>query len=406
MLGNDTSMNNLLKQIFLNHTEKMSDKWTLYINEWDRIFTPYRDLPINLFEIGIQNGGSLEIWAKYFTNAKSIIGCDIDEKCRELLFTDPRIAFYVGDANTNEIQEKVLESAPKFDIIIDDGSHRSSDVIRSFCRYYPYLEYDGIYVVEDLHTSYWEDFEGSIFSPESSMSFLKHIADIVNHEHWRNNQARVNFLSEFSDYLQISFTEEDLLSIHSIEFVNSLCIVKKRRPDENVLGRRIVVGSEELVTIGLAKLDGTHIQDFSMAIKDDSDLNVSNLVKNLEATNHSVEILTVDLGKKEQLISDLGKGLEDEKRVTEMLSANLTERDQELVKLTTDLAMRDQTQETLTTSLAERDQTLENLQIALTESQKEVVEYTQSNSWRITRPLRKISKYLQGNNDEPDTTAL
>jgi chromosome segregation ATPase len=197
-----------------------------------------------------------------------------------------------------------------------------------------------------------------------------------------------------------------LLSIHSIEFVNSLCIVKKRRPDENVLGRRIVVGSEELVTIGLAKLDGTHIQDFSMAIKDDSDLNVSNLVKNLEATNHSVEILTVDLGKKEQLISDLGKGLEDEKRVTEMLSANLTERDQELVKLTTDLAMRDQTQETLTTSLAERDQTLENLQIALTESQKEVVEYTQSNSWRITRPLRKISKYLQGNNDEPDTTAL
>jgi hypothetical protein len=114
----------------------------------------------------------------------------------------------------------------------------------------------------------------------------------------------------------------------------------------------------------------------------------------------------VDLGKKEQLISDLGKGLEDEKRVTEMLSANLTERDQELVKLTTDLAMRDQTQETLTTSLAERDQTLENLQIALTESQKEVVEYTQSNSWRITRPLRKISKYLQGNNDEPDTTAL
>jgi hypothetical protein len=195
MLGNDTSMNNLLKQIFLNHTEKMSDKWTLYINEWDRIFTPYRDLPINLFEIGIQNGGSLEIWAKYFTNAKSIIGCDIDEKCRELLFTDPRIAFYVGDANTNEIQEKVLESAPKFDIIIDDGSHRSSDVIRSFCRYYPYLEYDGIYVVEDLHTSYWEDFEGSIFSPESSMSFLKHIADIVNHEHWRNNQARVNFLS-------------------------------------------------------------------------------------------------------------------------------------------------------------------------------------------------------------------
>ena len=114
-------MNHLLKQTFLNHTEKLSDKWILYINEWDRIFSPYHDLPINLFEIGVQNGGSLEIWAKYYSDAKNIVGCDIDEKCRELSFTDPRIALLVGDANTNEIQEKVLESAPKYNIIIDDG---------------------------------------------------------------------------------------------------------------------------------------------------------------------------------------------------------------------------------------------------------------------------------------------
>ena len=315
-------MNHLLKQTFLNHTEKMSDKWTFYINEWDRIFSPYHDLPINLFENGIQNGGSLEIWAKYFTNAKNIIGCDIDEKCRELSFTDPRIALFVGDANSDEIQKQVLDSAPKYDIIIDDGSHRSSDVIRSFCRYYPHIEYDGIYVIEDLHTSYWEEFEGSLFNPGSSMSFLKHLADVVNHEHWRNNQSRAEFLSEFSKTLEISFSEADLLSIHSIDFVNSLCILKKCRPDENVLGRRIVVGSEELVTNVLAKLDGTHIQDFSMAIEDDSELSVNNLVKKLETTKRSIEILT----------SDLGKGLEEKKRVTGVLSENLVERDQALEK--------------------------------------------------------------------------
>jgi hypothetical protein len=405
-MGYDTRMKDLLKQVFLRHTEKVSDKWTLYINEWDRIFSPYRDLPINLFEIGIQNGGSLEIWAKYFTNAKSIIGCDIDEKCRELLFTDPRIAFYVGDANTNEIQEKVFESAPKFDITIDDGSHRSSDVIRSFCRYYPYLNDEGIYVIEDLHTSYWEEFEGGLFDPNSSMSFFKHLADIINHEHWRNNQSRVNFLSEFSDNLQISFTEGDLLSIHSIEFVNSLCVLKKRRPDENALGKRNVVGTDELVTEGMKKLDGTHIHDFSVAIKDDSNLSIWNMVKKLEAMNDSVKLLSLELGANQQLITNLEESLKEERRVTNVLREDLAQRDQTQETLTTNLAERVQELEKLTADLAVRDQTLEKLQIALTECQNEVVEYTQSTSWRITRPLRKISKYLQDNYDEQDTTAL
>jgi cephalosporin hydroxylase len=97
-------MEKSLKEIFLDHKQKKSDKWSLYINEWDRIFSPYRHQPINIFEIGIQNGGSLEIWATYFSNAKKIVGCDIDEKCKELVFDDPRITVYVGDANSAYIQ--------------------------------------------------------------------------------------------------------------------------------------------------------------------------------------------------------------------------------------------------------------------------------------------------------------
>ena len=77
-------MEKKLKQIFLNHSGKISDKWSLYINEWDNIFSPYRDQEIDLLEIGIQNGGSLEIWSKYFNKAKNLIGCDVDETCRTL----------------------------------------------------------------------------------------------------------------------------------------------------------------------------------------------------------------------------------------------------------------------------------------------------------------------------------
>ena len=480
-------MENLLKQTFLNHTQKVTDKWTLYVNEWDRIFHPYRDAPINLFEIGIQNGGSLEIWAKYFTNANKIVGCDIDEKCRELSFADPRIELFVGDANTDEIQKKVLETAPKFSIVIDDGSHKSSDVIRSFSRYFPYLEDNGVYVVEDLHASYWQDFEGGLFDPNSSMSFFKHLADIVNHEHWRNNQSREGYLSTFADNLQISFSENDLYRIHSIEFLNSMCVLKKRRPEENILGKRLVIGTEELVTQGLEKLEGTSIQDFTVAIKDDSDLDVFELVKRLGSANHSIGKLTLSLGEKEQTIADLGKDLTEREQslekltadltvreqTVEKLTADLTEREQSLEKLTADLTVREQTVEKLTadlterelivekvnsdlgerektvqklsaelvemnrtlqsqtieltrrastvenltgelarkdqviqsmtTDLAERDEALQSLQDALTESQNEVVLYAQSSSWKLTRPLRRISKFLKGNKRDQET---
>ncbi len=365
-------MNNLLKQIFLNHTEKMSDKWTLYINEWDRIFSPYRDLPIDLFEIGIQNGGSLEIWAKYFTNAKNIVGCDIDEKCKELLFTDPRIAFYVGDANTNEIQEKVLESAPKYDIIIDDGSHRSSDVIRSFCRYFPYLEYDGIYVIEDLHTSYWEEFEGSLYNPGSSISFLKHLADIVNHEHWRNNQSRAEFLSEFSKTLDISFSEADLLSIHSIEFINSLCVLKKCRPADNVLGNRIMVGDEEPVTEGLRRLNGSSIHDLTAKIKDDSELETSKLIKQNEDANMTIDNLVKALAEKQQSIDELEIELTAEKANAE----------QAVQKLEKDLATEKENAEQAVQKL-EKDLATEKANAGSKEAEIEALKTTIANEESI-----------------------
>ena len=84
-------MDKTLRQLFELHNGKLFDKWSLYLDEWDSIYGPYRNQPIQILEIGIQNGGSLEIWAKYFQKAKKIIGCDIDHKCEQLRFDDTRI---------------------------------------------------------------------------------------------------------------------------------------------------------------------------------------------------------------------------------------------------------------------------------------------------------------------------
>jgi glycosyltransferase involved in cell wall biosynthesis/peptidoglycan hydrolase CwlO-like protein len=248
-------MRNLtLRQLYEQHQGKVSDKWSIYLTEYDRILSPYRDKPVRLLEIGIQNGGSLEIWGKYFALAHSIVGCDINPDCAKLVYTDPCITVVVGDANSDETEQTIAVISPNFDVIIDDGSHRSGDIIRSFVRYFPHLAHGGFFVAEDLHCSYWAGFQGGLFHPASSVAFFKRLADVVSYEHWGLPHARKDILASFSRTYDIDISEEMLSHIHSIEFINSLCVIRKSLPAENVLGDRFVSGKDESVVEGILGL--------------------------------------------------------------------------------------------------------------------------------------------------------
>ena len=234
--------NKTLVQLYAEHVGKVSSKWSIYLTEYGRIFDEHRDRPVRLLEIGIQNGGSLEIWSKYFPHAQKLVGCDINPDCARLSYEDPRIAVVVGDANSDTAQAKVLGYAPAFDVIIDDGSHRSSDIVRSFARYFPHLADGGVFVAEDLHCSYWQEFEGGLFDPFSSITFFKRLADVVSHEHWGIEKARADILSGFFAKYGSQIDEEALQHVHSVEFINSMCVIRKDKPVRNRLGTLITVG--------------------------------------------------------------------------------------------------------------------------------------------------------------------
>ncbi|WP_256749444.1 glycosyltransferase [Mesorhizobium sp. Mes31] len=246
-----------LRDLYNAHGGKVSDKWSIYLDTYDRIFSGYRNKPVRILEIGVQNGGSLEIWRQYFANAELVLGCDINMACGNLVFDDEKIAVVVGDANTDETERNILARSEKFDIIIDDGSHLSSDIIRSFARYFPHLSEGGVYIAEDLHCSYWGEFEGGLYDPLSSMSFFKRLLDVVNHEHWGLDRRRVDALATFAEQNKIAFEEASLASVHSIEFLNSLSVVTKRPTRENVLGPRSVHGRIALAEGSVVPLDGT-----------------------------------------------------------------------------------------------------------------------------------------------------
>lgn len=262
-------MNKMISDLVRAHKGKVVDKWSSYLNTYDTIFAPYKDKKVNILEIGIANGGSLDVWAEYFHNAKHIVGCDINPNCGSLKYDDERVSVVIGDANETETINKIKAISEQFDIIIDDGSHLNPDVIKTFALYYPLLNYNGLYIVEDLHTSYWTGWGGGLRLPLSSMSFFKRLADVPNYEHWRIKRKRKEYLKYFEQYYSVEFIEEELATIHSVMFVNSMVIINSKYADNNKLGKRIVRGNDEHIMPNMLKIDGTNISALHAEVVDD-----------------------------------------------------------------------------------------------------------------------------------------
>jgi hypothetical protein len=93
--------------IFNAHEGKASDKWLGYLPIYDALFAEWADQRVTVLEIGVQNGGSLEAYDKFFVRADTIVGCDIDPKCAELKFESPRIVVVVGDCNQPDTIDRI-----------------------------------------------------------------------------------------------------------------------------------------------------------------------------------------------------------------------------------------------------------------------------------------------------------
>jgi len=223
-------------------TGKVSDKWASYLPYYDSIFYPLRNESVRLLEIGVQNGGSLDTWASYFQSAKALVGCDIDHKCGELKYDDERIKIIVADINSDIAYRQVTAISSQFEIIIDDGSHQANDILGSFCNYFSLLSPGGIYVVEDAHCLYMNEFGGGILNENSPYAFFKKLLDVVSFQFWENEININTYLRTFFDLQEVPKFILDGW-VDSIEFRNSIITIRKAlRPGHDKLGDRLTVG--------------------------------------------------------------------------------------------------------------------------------------------------------------------
>lgn len=107
---------------------------------------------INFLEIGIANvepnRSSLHGWSRIFKDG-NIYGIDIVPE--KMINTDRIKTFVANQSSILDLSNfKQAAGYPKFDVILDDGSHIFSDAVFSFNYLLGSLKDDGVYMIEDV----------------------------------------------------------------------------------------------------------------------------------------------------------------------------------------------------------------------------------------------------------------
>ena len=144
-------MHSFLREFLVEDSN--SDK--LHHHGYHRIYPWFlkhlKNQKIQLLEIGIDQAESIKLWCEYFSEI-DIYGLD----CAEKNFNHPRVKLYrVDQSQEDQLQSFAKNINTNFDIIIDDGSHVPDHQILTFKHFWSLLKPGGIYIIEDIETSYW-----------------------------------------------------------------------------------------------------------------------------------------------------------------------------------------------------------------------------------------------------------
>lgn len=192
-----------------------------YTEIYARYFAPLKDKPIKFLEIGIWKGYSVKLWEEYFKYADLYF---FDVTFSQVEYYSERSHYFIANQeNVQDLQNVMAKTGGDFDVIIDDGGHTMNQQIVSFQTLFPYVKKGGMYIIEDLHTSYWKEFRGAR-QLLTTVNYLKSLIDEINFV--GANTARASHLNLDPAVLKnLNIYREQIESIH---FYDSVAIIIKR----------------------------------------------------------------------------------------------------------------------------------------------------------------------------------
>lgn len=214
----------LLNQIAKNYGTDKSDEIHNYCVKYEKYLPFERYNKLNILEIGVLNGKSLKTWKNYFYRSQ-ILGIDINPECKK--YQEENVFVEIGSQADSVFLKDIMRQYGPFDMILDDGSHMNEHVIFSFEHLFESVKSGGVYIIEDVGTSYWSDYGGGIDEIQSSMNYFKRLTDDVNFRGVLNfNKSNVHARRE--DWCVENVDTSCRTDIESINFLNGIIIITKR----------------------------------------------------------------------------------------------------------------------------------------------------------------------------------
>lgn len=209
-----------LDQLAIKHrTDKASDHHN-YCVIYEQYLEALRDKKITLIELGTggyqyedRGGESLRMWYDYFPHGK-IVGVDLHNKIN---IVNDRTEFWQGSQTDANLLQSIIDREKYVEkrIVIDDASHNNGLTVKTFQIVFPLLQPGDLYIVEDVHTSYFQDseFEGSK-DPSAKITSMHYFSQLTHQLNYQHLEAKYH--NEFSG------------KIDFIHFYKQVIIIKKK----------------------------------------------------------------------------------------------------------------------------------------------------------------------------------
>jgi hypothetical protein len=218
-------MNDLYSYFAQHRNSRVMHKWEHYFDIYDGFLSPIRRSNPVILEIGVQLGGSCEMWREYFGPAAHVFGIDINPEARQQEDIVTRV--FIGDQQDRAFLRGVLREIGTPDVVIDDGGHSANQQITAFEELYPALSDRGLYFVEDTHTSLWR---GPFMDRQDQQSFLQFsFARCAQLMEWTGKRENFQVLGTEQGESLANAVTEFCRATQAIHFFDSMIVYQRGR---------------------------------------------------------------------------------------------------------------------------------------------------------------------------------
>lgn len=235
--GDTMIKSTFFQEYFRDYQGKELLKPRFYFDIYERYTSSYRGSDVHFLEIGVFKGGSLDMWHSFLGKQSTIYGVDIDPSVKE--FEKEGYTIYIGDQADTTFLESIKQSVPHLDIILDDGGHYPHQQIRSFISLFPHLKDTGIYIVEDVHTSYYPQYYGGYGVYYTFQNFalqLTHLINLINIHYSNGCNSSKELTANLINIFGLTANQAQYLfeNIYTIHFYDSIIVFEKVAKCRNI----------------------------------------------------------------------------------------------------------------------------------------------------------------------------